>query len=83
MIGGKPWGNLPRSDCNSVYWGGSEVSATRRQSRWVNLRQSLQVGAWNVPSLREDDHLSVLSSELKRFDIGIAALSEVRRPDCS
>ena len=27
-------------------------------------------------------HLSLLSSELKRLDIGIAALSEVRRPDC-
>ena len=40
------------------------------------------MGAWNVPSLREDDHLSLLSSELKRLDIGIAALSEVQRPDC-
>ena len=26
--------------------------------------------------------MSLLSSELKRLDIGIAALSEVRRPDC-
>ena len=40
------------------------------------------MGAWNVLSLREDDHLSLLSSELKHFDISIAALSEVRRPDC-
>ena len=40
------------------------------------------MGAWNVLFLREDDHLSLLSSELKRLDIGIAALSEVRRPDC-
>ena len=40
------------------------------------------MGAWNVLSQREDDHLSLLSSELKRLDIGIAALSEVRRPDC-
>ena len=39
------------------------------------------MGAWNVLSLREDDHLSLLS-ELKRLDIGIAALSEVWRPDC-
>ena len=38
------------------------------------------MGAWNVLSLREDDHLSLLSSELKRLDIGIAALSEVWRP---
>ena len=39
------------------------------------------MGAWNVLSRREDDHLSLLSSDLKRLDIGIAALSEVRRPD--
>ena len=41
---------------------------------------TLQVGAWNVLSLREDDHLSQLSYVFKRFDSGIAALSEVRRP---
>ena len=39
------------------------------------------MGAWNVVSLREDDHLSLLSSELQRLDISIAALSKVRRPD--
>ena len=61
---------------------GAEVSSTRRQSPWVNLRQSLWVGACNVRSLREDNHLSLLSSELKRLDISIAAFSEVRRPDC-
>ena len=33
-------------------------------------------------SQREDDHLSLLSSELKRLDIGIPALSEVRRSNC-
>ena len=59
------------------------MSSTRWQSPWVNLRQSLRVGAWNVLSLREDDHLLLLSSELRRLDIGIAAHSEVRRPDCS
>ena len=47
----------------------------------MNMRRSLLVGAWNVLSRREDDHLSLLSSELKRLDMGIAALSEVRRPD--
>ena len=57
--------------------------STRRWSPLVNLRQSLWLGAWNVPSPREDDHSSILSSELKRLDIGIAALSEVRRLDCS
>ena len=40
-------------------------------------------GCLECPIRREDDHLSLLSSELKRLDIGIAALSEVRRPDCS
>ena len=39
------------------------------------------MGAWNVLSLREDDHLSLLSSELRRLNIGIAALSDVRRLD--
>ena len=56
--------------------------SNRWRSHWVNLRQSLRVGAWNVLSLREDDHLSLLSSELKRLDIGIVALSEVQIPDC-
>ena len=58
------------------------MSSTRRRSPWVNLRRSLRVGAWNVLSLIEDNHLSLLSSELKRVDIGIAAISEVRRLDC-
>ena len=39
------------------------------------------MGAWNVLSQREDDHLSLLLSELKHLDIGVAALSEVRTPD--
>ncbi len=39
------------------------------------------MGAWNVLSLREDDHLSLLSFELKHLNISIAALSEARRPD--
>ena len=82
MIGGTPRGNLPRSDCISVCQGGAEVLSTRWRSPWVNLRWSLRVGAWNVLSLREDDHLSLISSELKRLDIVIAELSGVRRPDC-
>ena len=75
MIGGKPRGNLPGSVCGSVCWGDAEVSSTRRRFPWFNLRWSLWVGAWNVLSLREDDHLSLLSSELKRLSSGIAALS--------
>ena len=82
MIGGKPRGNIPGSDCGIVCRSGAEGSSTRRRSPWVNQRQSLWVGVWNVLSRREDDYLSLLSSELKCLDIGIAALSEVRRPDC-
>ena len=40
------------------------------------------MGAWNVLFQREDDHLSLLSFELKHLDIDIAALFDVRRPDC-
>ena len=80
MIGGKPRSSLPGSDCGGVCRGGAEVSSTRRQSPWVNLRRSLSLGAWNVLSQREDDHLSLLSSELKRLNIDITVLSEVRRP---
>ena len=36
-----------------------------------------------MPNHYADNHLSLLSSELKRLDIGIAALSEVWRPECS
>ena len=88
MIGEKPRGNLPRSDCSSVCQGGAEVSSTRQRSPWVNLRRSLWVGALECPSpVSVSYHLSLmitclLSSELKCLDIGIAALSEVWRPDC-
>ena len=82
LKGGKPWGNLPWSDCGGVCRGSAEVSFTRQWSPWVNLWRSLRVEAWNVLSLREDDHLPLLSSELKCLDIGIAALSEVQRTDC-
>ena len=77
MIGGKARGNLPGSDCGGVCQGGIEVSFTRRRSSRVNLRWSLRVGAWNELTPREDDHLSLLSSELQHFDIRIAALSEI------
>ena len=38
------------------------------------------MGAWNVLPLREDDHLSLLSSEYQHLNIGLAAHSKVRRP---
>ena len=40
------------------------------------------MGAWNALSRREEDHPCLLSSELNHLYIGIAALSEVRGPDC-
>ena len=82
MIGGKARCKLPGPDSGGVWRSGAEVSSTRRRSPWVNLRCSLRVDAWNVLSLRENDYLSLLSFELKRLDLVIAALSEVRRPDC-
>ena len=82
MIGGKARGKLSGSDCGGVWWSGAEVSSNRWRSPWFKLRWSLWVGAWNVLSIREDYHLSLLSSELKRFNIGISALSEVQRWDC-
>ena len=81
MMGGKPRGNLPGSDSGRACRAGAEVSSTRRRSPWVNTRRSFQVGAWNYLSRREDDHLSLLSSELMCVNISIAALSEVRKPD--
>ena len=38
------------------------------------------MAAWNVLTLRDNDHLPLLSRELDQLGIGIAALSEVRRP---
>ena len=36
------------------------------------------MGAWNVLYVREDDHLSLLSSELKHLKVSIAALLRFR-----
>ena len=61
--------------------GGAEASSTgRRSSKRLNLRRPLRVGAWNILSLASDDHLPLLAMELRRLNISIAALSEVRRP---
>ena len=59
---------------------GAEVSQARRTRTGVNLRRVLRVGSWNILSLSQDDRLPLLSGELKKLGIGIAALSEVRRP---
>ena len=39
------------------------------------------MGAWNIQSRKEDDHLSLSSFELKCLNNGITGLSEVRRPE--
>ena len=74
MIVGKACGKLPVSDFSGVWQSGVEVSSTRWWSPWVKPRWSFRLGAWNVVSRREDDHLSILSSELMCLYIGIAAL---------
>ena len=38
------------------------------------------MGTWNVLTLSDDDRLPVLSAELSRLGVEVAALSEVRRP---
>ncbi len=60
--------------------GGAKVTQTRRPEPGVNLRRALRIGFWNIPSLSQNERLPVLSGELKRLGIGVAALSEVRRP---
>lgn len=45
----------------------------------LNLRWAVRLGSWNILSLHEDARLPVLSGELSRLGISIAALSEVRR----
>ena len=59
--------------------GGAQETSTGRRSRF-NLRRSCRVAAWNVLTLKDDDHLPLLSRELDRMGIAVAALSEVRRP---
>ena len=39
------------------------------------------MGAWSVLSRRQDDHLFLLSSQLKCLNIGVAALSQIQRVD--
>ena len=68
----------------SFYFGGgrgsAEVSPVPSPNSRINLRRQLHVGAWNIQSLSDDDRLPVLSAELRRMKLAIAALSEVRRP---
>ncbi len=83
MTGDGPPGQNPPavlSFSSSERRGGAKVTQTRRPKPGVNLRRALRVGSWNILSLSQDERLPVLSGELKRLGIGVAALSEVRRP---
>ena len=74
-VEGNHGAGVGRMCCN-----GAEASLPGRRSSRFNLRRSCRVASWNVLSLRDDGHLPLLSRELGRLGIGIAALSEVRRP---
>ncbi|XP_069982177.1 uncharacterized protein [Penaeus vannamei] len=60
--------------------GVAEVASTRSNYPRLNLGREVRVGAWNVRSLRHDDRLPLLSRELGRLRVEVAALSKVRRP---
>ena len=60
--------------------GSAEEAQAPRTTPGYNLRRGLRVGAWNILSLSDDDRLPLLSAELQRLRVDIAALSEVRRP---
>ena len=68
------------SSFGSMGRGGAEATSAGRRASRLNLRRPCRVAAWNVLSLRDDNHLPLLSRELGRLGIAIAALSEVRRP---
>ena len=46
----------------------------------LNLRWSIQVKAWNMQSLWQDDRLPQLLSDLKWLRVEVVALSEMSRP---
>ena len=74
---------LPFHCCNSAYWtfNVKSLQDVQFENAFRLVWKKLEKQKCSDPQ-REDDHLSLLSPELKRLDIGIAALSEVRRPDC-
>ena len=71
-IGGKPWSNQGQGGGR-----GAEVSSTERLSPRLNVRPSTRLSAWNVMSLSE---VRDNRTELSRWGVSVAALSEVRRP---
>ena len=60
--------------------GGAKESSALEPKPGFNLRRALRVGTWNVLTLSDDNRLPVLSAELSRLGVEVAALSEVRRP---
>ncbi|XP_069972238.1 uncharacterized protein [Penaeus vannamei] len=58
----------------------AEVASTRSDCPRLNLRWEVRVGAWNIRSLCQNDWLPLLSRELGRPRVELAALSEVRKP---
>ncbi|XP_069972960.1 uncharacterized protein [Penaeus vannamei] len=58
----------------------AEVASTRSNCPRLILRRRVRVGAWNARSLRQDDRLPLLSRELGKLRVVVAALAEVRRP---
>ena len=82
--GGVPAGGDPAGARNPhIGGGGAEESGAQGAARGWNLRLGCRVGTWNVLTLGDDgqmaDRLPVLSHELKRLGVDIAALSEVKR----
>ncbi len=73
-------GETAESPLGPVSTSGAGVSSTGRRSFTVNLRRATQVGTWNVLSLSSDNYLPLLSAELIRLGISVAAFSEARRP---
>ena len=69
--------------CGTVSAGVAEVASTQSNCSRLNLRREVRVVAWNVRSLCLDDRLPLLSRELGRLRVEVAALSEVRRPGSS
>ena len=66
--------------CGAASAGVAVVASTRSDCLRLNLRRGVRVGAWNIRSLRQDDRLPLLSRELGKLRVEVAALSEVRRP---
>ena len=77
-IGGKPRSSQGRFLVERC--GGAKATSNPGTPPRLNLRRPIRVGAWNVLTLSEGSYLPVLSSELARLGVAVAALSETRLP---